>query len=147
MTTRWVPAPTFADFAELDLVRWRALVGRAVTARDARWGSGRVVDVRWEGRSDRPDDAGRIYVRVEYTEDLRVRVDARAFARLHLDVEVREDVAEFLTRWARDDRDAARAALHVEMAALDESLRREQDAERGRRVRELKERSRHVPGA
>jgi hypothetical protein len=144
MNTRQIPATTFAAFADSDLVRWRALRSCVVLPSDVRWGSGRVTDVRWEGRSDLPDDRGTVYVRVAYEDGLRARVNASAFARLHTTVEIESGLADFIERWfggaamAGWD-DEARA---VALAERDEALRAEQDAERATRVGVLRRRVR-----
>ncbi len=144
MTARRVSARTFAAFAASDLVRWRALRGCAVSPQDARWGAGRVGDVRWEGRSDLPGDRGAVTVRVEYGDGLRARVNALAFARLHSSVEIESGLADFIERWfgdaaASEARDEARAAALME---CDDALRAEQDAARERHVEEMRRRVR-----
>ncbi|MCX6100552.1 MAG: hypothetical protein NTV92_03870, partial [Candidatus Bipolaricaulota bacterium] len=82
---------------------------------DERWGEGLVRDIRWEGRSDLPDDRGVIYLSVEYADGLRARVNARAFARHHHIVRIEPGLAGFVGRWFGDadaaDDDARLAAL------------------------------------
>ncbi len=143
MSTSSVPAACFAAFADLDLVRWRALRGRTVTPVSPAWGEGRVREVRWEGRSDLPDDRGAVYLRVEYADGLCVRVNARAFARLHATAAIDPELAALIVRWfgtpaagGADDgvRDAA-------LAACDAQLRAEQDEARERHVAELRRRA------
>lgn len=138
-----VPADLFCRFAADDLTRWRALAGCTVSPRDGRWGVGRVSDIRWEGRSDRPEDPGWIYLRVDYADGLRARVHARAFGRLHRDVTLETSLADFILRWFGDskgaDDDGARAAA---LAACDADLRNRQDEERKRRAEILRKRSR-----
>ena len=138
MEAKDVPADLFSRFAAGDLPRWRALRGCAVVPDDERWGEGLVRDVRWEGRSDLPDDRGTIYLSVEYADGLRARVNARAFARHHHIVRIEAGLADFVERWFGDadavDDDARLAAL----AERDGALRAEQDAERLRRVEELR---------
>ncbi len=138
MNTKRVSAQTFARFAQGDLNRWRALAGWGVLARDPRWGGGRVVDIRWEGRSDRPDDEGRIYVRVQYEGDLRVRVNSRAFGRTHDAVELDAELADFVARWSPD---AGEPPEELETAAWDLRLREQQDGERARRLEEVRRRT------
>jgi hypothetical protein len=147
MERRAVPADLFCRFAAADLTRWRSLADCTVSPRDCRWGAGRVSDIRWEGRSDRPDDAGVIYLRVEYADGLRARVNARAFGRLHSDVILEGSLADFVLRWFGDsDRagdDGARAAA---LGACDAILRDRQDAERKQRAEILRKRSRERRG-
>lgn len=137
-----VPAACFAAFADLDLVRWRALRGRTVTPASPAWGEGRVGEVRWEGRSDLPDDRGAVYLRVEYADGLRVRVNARAFARLHASAAVDPELAAFIVRWFGDpslgDDEGTRDAA---LAHCDAQLRAEQDAAREEHVAELRRRA------
>jgi hypothetical protein len=148
MERKTVPADLFCRFAAADLTRWRALADGTVFPRDPRWGAGRVSDIRWEGRSDRPEDSGVIYVRVEYADGFRARVNARAFGRLHSDVTLEMSLADFVLRWFGDsDRaggeDGARAAA---VGACDAMLRDRQDEERGRRAESLRKRSRERRG-
>jgi hypothetical protein len=143
METKAVPAALFCGFAAASLTRWRALAGCAVAPQDSRWGVGRIRDIRWEGRSDRPDDQGSIYIRVEYAGDLRVRVHARAFGRIHRDVTIEASLADFVqrwygTEWAASEENARAAAL----ADCDRVLRERQDAEQKRRVEILRQRAR-----
>jgi hypothetical protein len=148
MEVKTVPADLFCRFAAANLTRWRALADCAVSPRDCRWGAGRVSDVRWEGRSDRPEDPGAIYLRVEYADGLRARVNARAFGRLHSDVTLEGSLADFVLRWFGDsDRaggdDGARAAA---LGACDADLRDRQDRERKQRAESLRRRSRERRG-
>ena len=142
-----VPADLFCRFAAADLTRWRALAGCTVSPRDCRWGAGRVSDIRWEGRSDRPEDPGSIYLRVDYADGLRARVHARAFGRVHRDVTLETSLADFVLRWFGDskgaDDDDARAAA---LGACDAALRGRQDEERKRRAESLRRRSRERRG-
>jgi hypothetical protein len=143
-----VPAAAFCRFAATDLTRWRALADCAVSPSDCRWGAGRVSDIRWEGRSDRPEDPGVIYLRVEYADGFRARVNARAFGRLHSDVTLETSLADFVLRWFGDpDRadveDGARAAA---LGACDAILRNRQDEERKSRAETLRKRSRERRG-
>lgn len=144
METKDVSGDLFSRFAASDLVRWRALRGRTLSPVDERWGVGLVTDIRWEGRSDLPDDRGTIYVHVEYAGDLKVRVNSRAFARLHRSVRIEPGLADFVLRWFGEadpveDEGEARAAA---VAQCDSALRAEQDAERQLRVEELRRRVR-----
>jgi hypothetical protein len=148
MEKKTVPAAAFCRFAAADLTRWRALSDCAVSPRDCRWGAGRVSDIRWEGRSDRPEDSGVIYLRVEYADGFRARVNARAFGRLHSDVTLEPSLADFVLRWFGDpDRagveDGARTAA---LAACDAILRDRQDEERKSRAETLRKRSRERRG-
>lgn len=147
MKTRRLPACSFASFAADDLVRWRALRDCVVSPEDTRWGEGRVTDVRWEGRSDRPDDRGVVYLRIVYGDDLRARVNARAFARLHRSVDIESQLADFIERWFaaagssdpdEETRDPARVAA---LAAQDEALRTKQDSARQVRVEQMRRRA------
>lgn len=142
METKAVPASLFGDFAATSVTRWRALTDCPVSPRDSRWGPGRVRDIRWEARSDRPNDPGSIYVRIEYSDGLRVRVHAREFGRVHRDVTVDAPLADFVRRWFSVEHtaveDDARAAA---LAAYDGILRDRQDRERARRVEVLRERA------
>jgi hypothetical protein len=140
MSTKEVSADAFSRFAAGDLVRWRALAGRRLTARDARWGRGRVADVRWEGRSDRPDDDGIVYVRAEYADGLRVRVNARAFGRLHELVEIDAELAEFVER-RFSDAASMDASAEAELEIWDARLREEQDSARQKRIAESRRRA------
>ena len=132
-----VPADLFCRFAAADLTRWRALAGCTVSPRDCRWGVGHVSDIRWEGRSDRPEDPGVIYLRVEYADGFRARVNARAFGRLHSDVTLETSLADFVLRWFGDskgaDDDGARAAA---LGACDAGLR-DVTSEHGRPTQQL----------
>jgi hypothetical protein len=148
MEVKTVPADLFCRFAAADLTRWRALAGCTVSPRDCRWGAGRVSDVRWEGRSDRPEDPGVIYLRVEYADGFRARVNARAFGRLHSDVTLETSLADFVLRWFGDSKradgeDCTRAAA---LGACDAILRNRQDEERKRRAETLRKRSRERRG-
>jgi hypothetical protein len=147
MEVKTVPAALFCRFAAADLTRWRALAGCTVSPRDCRWGVGHVSDIRWEGRSDRPEDPGVIYLRVEYADGFRARVNARAFGRLHSDVTLETSLADFVLRWFGDskgaDDDGARAAA---LGACDADLRDRQDEERKRRAETLRKRSRERRG-
>ena len=147
METKAVPADLFGRFAATDLTRWRALAGCDVSPCDRRWGVGRVRDVRWEGRSDRPEDPGSIYIRIEYADGLRVRVHARAFGRIHNDVAIDASLADFVRRWygneQTDGEDGARAAA---LAACDGILRDRQDEERRERFGALRQRVRERRG-
>jgi hypothetical protein len=148
METRVVRADLFCRFAAGDLTRWRALAGCTVLPRDLRWGTGRVSDIRWEGRSDRPEDAGLIYLRVEYGDGLRARVSARAFGRLHSEVTLEASLADFVLRWFGDtdpasSEDGARGAA---FEACDAALRARRDEERKRRAETLRKRSRERRG-
>jgi len=145
-----VPSAVFSEFAAASLTRWRALAGCAVSPRDSRWGAGRVRDIRWEGRSDRPDDRGSIYVRVEYAGGLRVRVHARSFGRIHGDVVVDAPLADFVLRWyAGGDPPGDESERTFALAAFDRVLQDRQDEERGRCVEALRQRSsaRGAPGS
>lgn len=135
-----LPSDLFARFAAGDLVRWRALAGRTVTPTNERWGEGRVTDVRWEGRSEFPDGPGIVYVRVQYSDGLRVRVNSQAFARLHRHVSVDSLLADFVERWFGDRGEAPPdgAASDAALAECDRALRAEQDREREQRVEELR---------
>jgi hypothetical protein len=88
-----------------------------------------------------------IYLRVEYADGLRARVNARAFARLHGDVTLETSLADFALRWFGDskgaDDDGARAAA---LGACDAALRGRQDEERKRRAESLRRRSRERRG-
>jgi hypothetical protein len=142
--TRNVPAASFSRFAADDLSRWRALRNCSVSPGDGRWGEGRVAEVRWEGRSDLPEDRGAIYLRVEYADGLRARVNARAFSRLHRSVRIESGLADFVERWfgdpdAADREDDARVAAVTE---CDRKLREEQDEARRRHVQEMRRRIR-----
>jgi hypothetical protein len=143
MNTKRVSASAFSRFADSDLVRWRALSGQSVSPRDGRWGDGRAVEVRWQGRSDRPEDEGTIYVRVEYSGGLRVRVNARAFGRLHDAVELDLELAEFVERWfgGTDPTPGEEGELGTALAHWDSTLRSVQDAARERRAVELRRRA------
>jgi hypothetical protein len=148
MEMKGVPAAAFCRFAAADLARWRALADCAVSPRDCRWGVGRVSDIRWEGRSDRPEDAGSIYIRVEYADGFRARVNARAFGRLHSDVTLETSLADFVLRWFGDPEgaggeDGARAAA---LAVCDAALRDRQDETRRQRAENLRQRSRERRG-
>jgi hypothetical protein len=146
MEVKRVPAGLFCRFAAADLTRWRALAGCTVSPRDCRWGAGRVSDVRWEGRSDRPEDPGVIYLRVEYADGFRARVNARAFGRVHRDVTLETSLADFVLRWFGDSKgvdDGARAAA---LGACDAALRDRQDEERKSRAETLRKRSRERRG-
>jgi hypothetical protein len=148
MERRAVPADLFCRFAAANLTRWRALADCTVSPRDCRWGAGRVSDVRWEGRSDRPEDPGAIYLRVEYADGLRARVNARAFGRLHSDVTLETSLADFVLRWFGDsDRaggdDGARAAA---LGACDAALHDQQNGARKQRAESLRRRSRERRG-
>ena len=142
-----MPADLFCRFAAANLTRWRALADGTVSPRDCRWGAGHVSDVRWEGRSDRPEDPGVIYLRVEYADGLRARVNARAFGRLHSDVTLDASLADFVLRWFGDSEragdDGARAAA---LGACDAALRDRQDEERKLRAEILRKRSRERRG-
>ncbi len=145
--TRNVPGDAFSRFAAGDLSRWRALRGCSVSPGDGRWGEGRVSEVRWEGRSDLPDDRGAIYLRVEYADGLRARVNARAFARLHRSVCVESGLADFVERWFGDP-DAVEcdgAAQSEALAECDRRLREEQDEARRRHVEQLRRRVATTP--
>ncbi len=147
METKAVPAALFCRFAAANLTRWRALADCIVSPRDARWGAGRVRDIRWEGRSDRPEDPGSIYVRVEYAAGLRVRVHTRAFEHIHSEVAIEAALADFVRRWADSDgangEDGARATA---LAVWDVVLREQQDEERKRRVESLRQQVRERRG-
>ncbi|MEW5827223.1 MAG: hypothetical protein AB1778_10385 [Candidatus Bipolaricaulota bacterium] len=140
MSTHRVPSAEVSRFAGEDLARWRAFSGAHVTARDARWGNGCVLDVLWEGRSDDPTPRGAIYLKVEYADGLSVRVNAAAFAQFHTSVEVSEELDGFLEAWraAEAGDEEARRAL----AGFDRELRAAQDAARGARAAALRERVR-----
>ena len=140
MSTKEVSADAFTRFAAGDLVRWRALTGRRLTARDARWGEGRVADVRWEGRADRPDDDGVVYVRAEYAVGLRVRVNAMAFGRLHKLVDLDAELAEFVERRFADAA-APDASAEIELGIWDARLREAQDTARQQRIAESRRRA------
>jgi hypothetical protein len=142
--TRVVPAAAFSRFAADDLLRWRALRDCSASPSNLRWGSGRVAEVRWEGRTDLPDDRGTIYLRVEYADGLRARVNARAFARLHRSVSIKSELADLVERWfgntdAIEPEDAARA---LALAECDARLREEQDGARRRHAEEMRRRVR-----
>ena len=147
MEKKTVPAAAFCRFAAADLTRWRTLSDCAVSPRDCRWGAGRVSDIRWEGRSDRPEDSGVIYLRVEYADGFRARVNARAFGRLHSDVTLEPSLADFVLRWFEDSEragdDGARAAA---LGACDAALRDRQDDARKLRAEILRKRSRERRG-
>jgi len=147
MERKAVPADLFCRFAASDLTRWRALADCTVSPRDCRWGAGRISDIRWEGRSDRPEDPGAIYLRVEYADGLRARVNARAFGRLHSDVSLETSLADFVLRWFEDSEragdDGARAAA---LGACDADLRDRQDDARKLRAEILRKRSRERRG-
>lgn len=143
METKTIPALSFCAFAAMSLARWRALEGQSVSARDARWGLGHVVDVRWEGRSDRPDDEGRIYVRVEYASGLQARVDARALARLHRDVTIEAALADFVEKaYAAQRAPRQGAAVTQALAQWDRVLQARWDDERRLRADALRQRAR-----
>jgi hypothetical protein len=142
--TRDVSAAAFSRFAADDLSHWRALRGCSASPGDGRWGEGRVTEVRWEGRSDLPDDRSAIYLRVEYADGLRARVNARAFARIHRCVRIENRLADFVERWFGNDdvaerEDAERSAAIEE---CDRRLREEQDGARRRHVEQLRRRAR-----
>jgi len=141
-----VPADLFCRFAAADLTRWRALAGCTVSPRDCRWGAGRVSDIRWEGRSDRPEDPGSIYLRVDYADGLRARVHARAFGRVHRDVTLETSLADFVLRWFGDSKGADDGARAAALGACDAALRGRQDEERKRRAEILRRRSRERRG-
>jgi hypothetical protein len=146
MEAKTVPADLFCRFAADDLTRWRALAACTVSPRDGRWGAGRVSDIRWEGRSDRPEDPGSIYLRVDYADGLRARVNARAFGRLHSDVTLEASLADFVLRWFGDSEGADDGARAVALGACDADLRERQDEERKRRAETLRKRSRERRG-
>ncbi len=142
--TRDVPAAAFSRFAADDLPRWRSLRNCSALPSDPRWGDGRVIEVRWEGRSDLPDDRGAIYLRVEYADGLRARVNSRAFARLHRSVSIESGLADFVERWfgSPDARECGDAARSLALAECDRRLCEEQDEARRRHVEELRRRVR-----
>ena len=144
MEERELPSDLFARFAAGDLVRWRALAGRTVTPTNERWGEGRVTDVRWEGRSEFPDGPGIVYVRVQYSDGLRVRVNSQAFARLHRHVSVDSSLADLVERWFGDGAEASADGVSraAAVAECDRVLRAAQDEERKRRASELRSRVR-----
>ncbi len=147
MEVKTVPADLFCRFAADDLTRWRALADCTVSPRDCRWGAGRVSDIRWEGRSDRPEDPGSIYLRVDYADGLRARVHARAFGRLHRDVTLETSLADFVLRWFGNSEGADDAGARVAaLGACDADLRDRQDEERKRRAETLRKRSRERRG-
>jgi hypothetical protein len=136
-----VSAEAFSRFAGSDLVRWRTLIGCAVTPRDSRWGAGRVTDVLWEGRSDDPTPRGIVRIKVTYGDGLRASVRAAAFADVHVAADVDPETAAFIARWVEDvegnETERRRAA-----AAFDAALRARQDEARRARVADLRERVR-----
>jgi hypothetical protein len=138
LDTKEVPADLFSRFADGDLPRWRALRGCVVVPGDERWGEGLVRDIRWEGRSDLPHDRGTIYLSVEYADGLQARVNARAFARHHHTVRIEPGLADFVERWFGDPDAPDDDARILALAERDGALRAEQDAERQRRVEELR---------
>ena len=146
MEVKTVPADLFCRFAAADLTRWRALAGCTVSPRDCRWGAGRVSDIRWEGRSDRPEDPGSIYLRVDYADGLRARVHARAFGRVHRDVTLETSLADFVLRWFGDSKGADDGARAAALGACDAILRDRQDEERKSRAETLRKRSRERRG-
>ena len=102
-----------------------------------------MIDARWEGRSDRPEDPGAVYLRVEYAGKLRARVNARAFRRLHVTVDIESDMAEFVQRWfdsagvAESDEESRAQAVRL----WDNRLRADQDAERACRIDAVRRRT------
>jgi hypothetical protein len=89
-----------------------------------------------------------IYLRVEYADGFRARVNARAFGRLHSDVTLETSLADFVLRWFGDpDRgDAEDGARAAALAACDAILRDRQDEERKSRAETLRKRSRERRG-
>lgn len=48
----WVSSESFTRYAEVDLDRWRQLVGHQVQHADSRWGTGIVEAVSWGSPCD-----------------------------------------------------------------------------------------------
>ncbi|MGD9676058.1 MAG: hypothetical protein AB7V19_05175 [Candidatus Bipolaricaulia bacterium] len=131
-----IPSAWFVAYAGSDIGRWRELCGAALEPRDARWGTGRVRDVRWEARRGQVHPLGTIYAVVEYAGGLSAQVNGRAFAELHRTVSLPKALAELIrdgfgpeSPWAESERDE-RLALH------DTERIAQRDAERTRRARE-----------
>lgn len=131
-----IPSTWFVAYAGSDIGRWRELCGAVLEPRDARWGAGRVRDVRWEARRGEVHPLGTIYAVVEYEGGLSAQVNGRAFAELHDTVSLPKLLAELIrdgfgpeSSWSESERDE-RLARH------DEERIARRDAERTKRARE-----------
>jgi len=120
---RAVGADAFARYAELDLDRWRQLVGCNVDPADARWGIGRVEDVRWEPRRDRGPSSVSILVR--YANVGRATVRAGRFGAHHRRVAVPAELDDFIQ--ALEDAGADDALRETILARHSRSLREARD--------------------
>lgn len=122
---RPVTADVFARYAELDLDRWRQLIGCEVDPADARWGIGRVEDVRWEPRRDRGPSS--ISILVRYANVGRATVRAGRFGAHHRGVVVPAELDGFIKA--------------LEAAGADDAVREAILARHSRSLREARDRA------
>jgi hypothetical protein len=136
------PAALIACFASEDLNRWRLLVGAEVVHRDSRWGAGRIVDVAWQARDDGLVPRGSVFLRIEYRNGLRARLNTRSLAEYLTSVAVTDDVAALLAACYGPEGPIDDPVCVRRLADFDRELRERLDAERLERAAELRRRSR-----
>lgn len=131
--TEGIPAAWFVAYAGSDVGRWQELLGAVVAPTDAKWGMGRVRDVRWEARRGETRPLGTVYARVEYKDGFAAQVNASSFADLHATVWIGKPLAALL----RDTFDPASCLSEREreerLARHDGERIARRDAERTRR--------------
>ena len=93
---RSIDVAAFRRLAGDDLNLWRDLVGRRVTHRDDRYGTGTIVDARWGTFCEHVPEY--IQVRVEYEGGLTATFRASGLDDTHRSIEVPAEAADLAER-------------------------------------------------
>jgi len=136
--TTMFSASDFALFAGADLDRWREIKGARFEHRQAFWGKGCIVDVRW-GTSGQ-DIPYYVQLCIAYENGQSVVMNAETWGEAIGFVEIQERLAELIESVSERsmlDPDEQQRRL----AAYDAELRERRDAEQLERVARLRERT------
>ena len=135
-----IPSAWFVSYAGSDIGRWRELCGAMAEPRDAKWGAGRVRDVRWEARRGEVRPVGTIYAIVEYAGGLTAQVNARAFADLHATVSIPKSLAALVRDGFAPGSTLPERERSERLEGHDRERIARRDAERTRRAEEARRR-------